>query len=239
MRADLEKLGEKFAPFLRRLAPPLPIRLPVFSLGGLTPFAADDAPHRLFVHRYRSSWSAEGRLESRSIEELNLERSWIGYSLLSERFGQVGSMPVRGFFPFVALEDRGAGVFWGARLSAPGSWQLEIFRSDDFVSLSGGLADREFGHWWKTLQPGDHFQTPPATLACLEGDLDQLCQRLNSAQEAALAGLPKIENDLPIVVNEWCTSWGSPTRENLIALARCLRGTPAKYLVIDDGWAER
>jgi len=210
-----------------------------FSLGGLTPFAADDAPNRLFVHRFRSSWSAEGRLESRSIEDLHLERSWIGYSLLSERFGQVGSMPVRGFFPFVALEDREAGVFWGARLAVPGSWQLEIFRSDDFVSLSGGLADREFGHWWKTLQPGGSFQTPPAVLACLEGDLDQLCHRLNSAQEPPLAGLPKIENDLPIVINEWCTSWGNPTHENLIALAKRLRGTPAKYLVIDDGWAER
>jgi alpha-galactosidase len=44
---------------------------------------------------------------------------------------------------------------------------------------------------------------------------------------------------LPIVVNEWCTSWGNPTQENLLALAKRLQGTPAKYLVIDDGWAER
>src|ERR1035437_3446885 len=35
-----------------------------FSLGGLTPFAPDDAPGRLRVHRFRSAWSAEGRLES-------------------------------------------------------------------------------------------------------------------------------------------------------------------------------
>ena len=32
VQADLEKLGEKFAPFLRRLAPPLPVRRPVFPL---------------------------------------------------------------------------------------------------------------------------------------------------------------------------------------------------------------
>jgi alpha-galactosidase len=210
-----------------------------FSLGGLTPFAADDAPNRLTVHRFRSSWSAEGRLDSQNIEDLHLERSWLGYSILSERFGQAGSMPVRGFFPFVALEDREAGVVWGARLACAGSWQMEVSRRDDFVSLSGGLADREFGHWWKTLQPGDRFQTPVATLACLHGGLDQLCQRLSSAQESSLAGLPKIENELPIVVNEWCTSWGNPTHENLIALAGRLRGTPAKYLVIDAGWSDR
>ena len=210
-----------------------------FSLGGITPYASDDAPGRIIAHRFRSTWSGEGRLESRSLEELHLERSWIGHSSLSERFGQVGSMPVRGFFPFVALEDTQAGVVWGGRLACPGSWQMEIFRKDDFVALSGGLADREFGHWFKTLQPGETFETPAATLACLKGDVNALAQRLTSAQEMPLAQLPALENELPIVVNEWCTSWGNPTHENLLALAGRLQGSPAKYLVIDDGWAER
>jgi alpha-galactosidase len=210
-----------------------------FSLGGMTPYAHDDAPNRLLVHRYRSTWSAEGRLDTQGIEDLQLERSWIGHGIACERFGQVGSMPVRGFFPFVALEDREAGVLWGAQLATPGSWQMEVFRKDDFVALSGGQADREFGHWFKTLKAGETYETPVATIGCIKGDIDQLSQRLSSAQEGSLANLPKIENELPIVVNEWCTSWGNPTQENLLALAKRLQGTPAKYLVIDDGWAER
>jgi len=210
-----------------------------FSLGGMTPYAHDDAPNRLLVHRYRSTWSAEGRLDTQGIEDLQLERSWIGHGIACERFGQVGSMPVRGFFPFVALEDREAGVLWGAQLACPGSWQMEVFRKDDFVALSGGQADREFGHWFKTLKAGETYDTPLATIGCIKGNMDQLAQRLSSAQEGSLANLPKIENELPIVVNEWCTSWGNPTQENLLALAKRLQGTPAKYLVIDDGWAER
>ena len=191
------------------------------------------------MHRYRSTWSAEGRLDTQGIEDLQLERSWIGHGIACERFGQVGSMPVRGFFPFVALEDREAGVLWGAQLATPGSWQMEVFRKDDFVALSGGQADREFGHWFKTLKAGETYDTPVATIGCIKGNIDQLAQRLSSAQEGSLANLPKIENELPIVVNEWCTSWGNPTQENLLALAKRLQGTPAKYLVIDDGWAER
>lgn len=210
-----------------------------FSLGGITPYAADDAPGRLAVHRFRSAWSAEGRLDTRDIEDMHLERSWSGHGVACERFGQVGSMPVRGFFPFVAVEDRVAGVCWGAQLACPGSWQMEIYRRDDFVALSGGQADREFGHWFKTLQPGECHETPVATLACVQGGLNPLAQRLSSAQEEALANLPEIENELPIVVNEWCTSWGNPTHENLLALAKRFQGTPAKYLVVDDGWAER
>ena len=41
-----------------------------FSLSGLTPFAEDDAPNRLYLHRFRSSWSAEGRHVCQPIEEL-------------------------------------------------------------------------------------------------------------------------------------------------------------------------
>ena len=210
-----------------------------FSLGGMTPYAHDDAPNRLLVHRYRSTWSAEGRRDTQGIEDLQLERSWIGHGIACERFGQVGSMPVRGFFPFVALEDREVGVLWGAQLASPGSWQMEVFRRDDFVAISGGQADREFGHWFKTLKAGETYETPVATIGCIKGNIDQLAQRISSAQEGPLANLPKIENELPIVVNEWCTSWGNPTQENLLALAKRLQGTPAKYLVIDDGWAER
>ena len=60
-------------------------------------------------------------------------------------------MPVRKWFPFVAVEDTEAGVVWGAQLAWSGSWQMEIFRQHDDLAISGGLADREFGHWMKTI----------------------------------------------------------------------------------------
>ncbi len=130
-----------------------------FSLGGITPFASDDAPNRLHFHRFRSFWSAEGRHISQPIEELHLERSWSGHGVRAERFGQVGSMPVHGYHPFAAIEDRGVGVFWGATLAWSGSWQMELYRRDDQLSLSGGLADRELGHWFKNLAPGETFSS--------------------------------------------------------------------------------
>ena len=66
-----------------------------FSLGSLSPFHADEAAEKLCLHRFRSAWTAEGRPESRRLEELQIERSWIGGSVTCERFGQVGSLPVR------------------------------------------------------------------------------------------------------------------------------------------------
>jgi alpha-galactosidase len=207
-----------------------------FSLGGITPFHSADAPGRLRVHRFRSVWSAEGRLETQGIEQLHLERSWSGAGAFSERFGQVGSMPVRRWFPFVAVEDTEAGVVWGAQLAWAGSWQMEIFRQHDDVCISGGLADREFGHWHKTLQPGESLETPPATLACVHGGLDELCDRLTAMQARAVNRQPKIEQDLPIVFNEWCTTWGDPSQDKVTAIAKCLTGSDTTFLVIDAGW---
>lgn len=210
-----------------------------FCLNNLTPFACDDAPGRLRAHRFRSCWSSEGRHESQLLEELHLERSWAGYSHQSERFGQVGTMPVRGWFPFVGLEDTQMGVLWGARLAWAGSWQMELYRRHDDVNLSGGLADREFGHWWKTLQPGETLETPQAYLAVATGDIDDLCHRLTSIQVKPLASLPESESDLPILFNEWCSSWGNPSHDYLVDTARQLQGSEIAIVVIDDGWAER
>lgn len=208
-----------------------------FSLAGITPFAADDAPGRLVRHRFRSVWSMEGRLDSQPVEDLQLERSWAGWGVRCERFGSVGSMPVRNFFPLVAVEDVAAKVTWAARLDQPGSWQLEVYRRDDGLALSGGLADREFGHWMKTVPPGGSFESPRAFLACVEGGVDEACDALLDAveREAGPAGAPR-ERGLPVVVNEWATTWGSPTHDKLAALAARVRDLGARYLVIDAGW---
>lgn len=210
-----------------------------FSLGGLTPFAVDDAARRLWVHRFRSAWSAEGRHEARRVEELNLERSWTGHGVRCERFGQVGSLPVNGWFPLVGLEDRGAGVTWAAQLGCPGTWQLEVSRRADQLALSGGGADRLAGEWRKVLAPGERFAAPPAWLTAVAGTIDDACDRLLAAQRGRAAAAPAIERELPVVFNEWCSSWGHPTHDSIERLAERLEGSGVTYLVIDDGWAER
>jgi len=213
--------------------------LSAFSLGGLTPFAPDDAPGRLHVHRFRSAWSAEGRHEERSLESLHLERSWTGHGVRSERFGQAGSLPVNGWFPFVGLEDRAAGVTWAAQLATPGTWNLEIYRRADQVAFSGGGPDRLSGEWRHTLAPGAHVKAPEVFLTVAAGGVADACDRLLAAARSRAEPLPACEAELPVVFNEWCTSWGHPTHDSLVARADRLAGSGVRYLVIDDGWAER
>jgi alpha-galactosidase len=207
-----------------------------FSLGPLTPFHEADAPKRMILHRFRSGWSAEGRLESQSLEELHLERSWVGHAPMVERIGQAGSLPVRGYFPWIGVEDRQAKVTWGAQLAWAGSWQMQATRSDDGLHLSGGLNDWEQGHWSKTLAKGESFTTPSAYLTTCVGGIEECCYRLTQMQEYVLKQVPKVENVLPIICNEFCHTWGKPSEDVMIQLANRLQDTPVKYLVIDAGW---
>jgi alpha-galactosidase len=226
-----------YTTFVNRSDRPLTLEmLSSFSLSGITPFAVDDAPGRLYLHRFRTYWSAEGRHECRLAEDMAMEPSWANHGVRVERFGQVGSYPVRVFFPWAGVEDRESGVMWGAQLAIPASWQMEFFRRDDFLALSGGLADREFGHWMKAVAPGEEFTSPVAYVSTVKGDLDDLCARLTRMQLPAAEAAPASEMELPVICNEWCTSWGDPRHENLVAMADKLQDSGVKYLVIDAGW---
>ncbi|MBR1586475.1 MAG: alpha-galactosidase [Clostridia bacterium] len=204
-----------------------------FSIGMLTPFAPDDAPGGLTLHRVKSAWSEEGRLLSQGAEELNLEPAWIPVGVRVEKFGQLGSMPVRGYFPFAAVEDTRRGVTWAAQLAIPSSWQMEFRRRDGGLSLTGGLADAEYGHWAKELPNGASFLSPPAYLTVARGGVDEASQMLLTVQRENWVGK---DRPLPVLFNEYCTTWGKPSHDNLMRIAQALQGRGVDYLVIDAGW---
>ncbi|HAK47465.1 MAG TPA: alpha-galactosidase, partial [Spirochaeta sp.] len=181
-------------------------------------------------------WSAEARHTVESLEDLGLETSWSNHGVRCERFGQRGTMPVRGWYPFAAVEDKEAGVFWGVQIEAQASWQIEASRRDDFINLSGGLADREFGHWLKILSPGDSLKSPEAYLTTVKSGFDDLCSRLLEQQLISSENMPGSEKGAPVVFNEWCTSWGQPEAGQISRYLPILKQIGIKYYVIDAGW---
>lgn len=185
------------------------------------------------LYRMSSFWSAEGRLRVDRLADLNLERSWAGHGTRVEKFGTVGSMPVRGFFPFVALEDSESGRFTAATLYTPSSWQIEIMmRRTPELTLAGGIADADFGHWTKTLQPGESFTAPRALTA--EGrSLLEVCDLLLKAQTPDIS---PVDDRMGISFNEYCTTWGDPTIDNMKKICDKLADKNIQYLVMDSGW---
>lgn len=207
-----------------------------FSLCGLFGWSEEERTADFQMHRLRSRWSAEGMLETRDFTTMQMEPSWQRYGVRNVRYGQVGSMPVRGFFPWFAVEDKKNRCLIGGNLAVASSWQIELFSEDERPAVSGGIADREFGHWVKCLKPGERFVSPKAELTTCIGDLDDLANRITDRQREFRQNAPDSEQELPILFNEFCTTWGTPSAERVDALAAKLEGKGIRYFVIDAGW---
>lgn len=204
-----------------------------FTLGGIEPQGEDAGKYKL--HRLRSKWSMEARHVIDDFEDLMLEDSWTMSHYKSVRFGSVGTMPTKNYFPFIAVEDVEMGIMWGAQLEAPSSWQIEVTRADRGVGISGGLADREMGHWVKAIKKGESFTAPEGYISAVKGDIDDLCARLSEAREDKLS-IPEGEEALPIIFNEYCTTWGNPSHENIEGILNVIDGKGIDYFVVDCGW---
>ena len=185
------------------------------------------------IHRFLSFWSAEGRHKVDNVIDLNLEPSWTHTAYRVEKFGNVGSMPIRKYFPFVAIEDSKTGNFTAVQLYSPASWQMEvIIQEDERVTLTGGIADRDFGQFTKTLKPGEIFITPKAYVATGNSLVD-VCDKLVKSQHPDIS---PVDDHMGITSNEYCTTWGNPSEESMKKIADCIEGKGIDYLVIDAGW---
>lgn len=185
------------------------------------------------IHRLQSFWSAEGKLRTETIEELHLEPSWNRCGMRVEKFGNLGSMPVRKYFPFIALENSETQEFTAVQLYIPFSWQIEILcKEDETLSLVGGIADRDFGHWFKNIAPGETFTAPKAVIAS-GNSFYEVCDKLVKAQKPQVS---ELDQDMGIMFNEYCTTWGNPSLENISKICNKLKDKAVKYLVIDSGW---
>lgn len=71
---------------------------------------------------------------------------------------------------------------------------------------------------------------------CHTDSIDILTKRLTDmGQKAADAG-PESEQKLPIVFNEYCTTWGCPSHTNILSILDKVKDRGFEYFVIDCGW---
>lgn len=188
------------------------------------------------LHRLLSFWSAEGRKVTDNFEDLGLEDSWGNQGARTERFGQVGSMPVRKYFPFASVEEP-SGVCWTVNFEAPYSWQTEVFVINGCATLAGGLADYDFGHWKKKIAAGQTFTTRRAFFSVDYG-FESTCANLVDFYNRRLK-VPESEEHLPVICNEYCTTYGNPDENRVKELARKAKELGAEYFIIDAGWYKK
>ena len=133
------------------------------------------------------------------------------------------------------MEDAEAGVIWGVTNACSSSWQIEVVRIDSNLSLAGGIADFEFGHFRKSLGCLESFVTPESYITVARADFNEVCDRMLDAQRIRLLDGQK-KTFLPAVFNEYCTTWGEPSEKKVKEMLTMISGEDFEYFVIDAGW---
>ncbi len=204
------------------------------SLDALSPYLCDDGSKKMVFHRFKAGWSMEGLHQSDTLSSLGLERAWTD-SGESIKIGAVGSRSVREYHPYSAVEDTESGITWGLYLAHNASWQMELTRTVNGVSLSAGLADIITGQWSKKIPVGASFMSPVAYITVTEGSVAEASNRLLSMRHRVIDA-PGKDLDMDIIYNDFVTTWGKPTEDALLKMADILKRGRTKYLVMDAGW---
>lgn len=206
------------------------------SLDAISPYLDDEGSKNLDFHRFKAGWCMEGLHQRNTLNELGLERTW-ATSAESIKLGAVGTRSVREYHPYSAVEDTKNGIIWGAYLAHNASWQMEVTRINDSVSLSIGLSDADTGRWSKKVKSGESFTTPTAMISVANGSIAELSNKLLSMRHRVIDAYG--EEGMPIIYNDFVTTWGYPSERGMLAMADILSKGKTKYLVMDAGWNGR
>lgn len=204
------------------------------SLDALSPFDKSDSSEKIYIFIH---FVQVGQLKE-SILFLQLPsliwKKLGGGNFVSEKIGSQGSRLTEKYFPYAALEDRNHGVMWGVQLYHNATWQIELSRKASDLSLSCGIADCNFGNWFKIIKNGESFSPPKVHIAAVKGGIEDLSDAFLKIRERDISTYGK--DEMSIVFNEWCTTWGEPTHDGNIGIADKLKGSKTKYFVMDYGW---
>ncbi len=209
--------------------------LPSFNMARISPFERFDDPNDIVIHRLLSNWSGEGKLYSVSAADIAFEASWSSLGVRTMRISQTGTMPARGYLPFISVEDKKNGVCWAAETEAPASWTIEAVFRNNAISVGGGRGDFLSAHWRKTLKTGETEKTNKAYLTVTKGSLENAAARLARHFDDT-DEIKDVERDLPVLYNEYCYTWGKPEAKTLEKMLPEIAAIGCKYFVIDDGW---
>ena len=205
-------------------------------LGGLGGGKACNAAPRLDVSLPHSSWCKELNWRRHSMEELGYSVMPAPHANIRIQANNTGTWSVKEYLPMGAVIDRvsGEALLW--QIESNNSWHWEI--SDHLEQLLlrlSGPTEAENG-WWKTLRPGETFESVPAALAVTDGGFDAAVREMTKYRRHIVRP-DCLDTALPVIFNDYMDClWASPTVENELPMIEKAAALGAEYYCMDAGW---
>jgi alpha-galactosidase len=220
-----------------------PVGIDFLSSAMLHGLAAPHAYDReLRIHVAVNSWMAEGQWHTWRPSEMgfveNERTSWS-----QAQAGSVGSWSSERYLPVAMAENTSLGLTWFWQIEHNGSWYWEISNesardnyADDVYVYLGGPDDLHAAAW-KSLKPGETYETVPVAVGCVKGGFSEAVEALTRYRRMACKRQHKDNARCPVIFNDYMNClWGDPTEAKELPMVAAAARAGCEYYVIDAGW---
>jgi len=196
----------------------------------------------LRIHVALNSWMAEGQWHMLRPSEMgfveNERTSWS-----EAQAGSIGSWSTERYLPMAMVENMPLGLTWFWQIEHNGSWYWELSNisardnnADDVYAYLGGPDDLHSAAW-KSLKPGETYETVPVAVGCVQGGFVEAVGALTRYRRFACEKPRENNSRCPVIFNDYMNClWGDPTEAKELPLITAAAKAGCEYFVIDAGW---
>jgi alpha-galactosidase len=204
--------------------------------------APQEYDRELRIHLAVNSWMSEGQWHTLRPSEMgfveNERTSWS-----QAQAGSIGSWSSERYLPMAMAENTRLGLTWFWQIEHSGSWYWEISNvsardnyADDVYAYLGGPDDLHSAAW-KSLKPGETYETVPVAVGCVHGGFSEAVEALTHYRRVACQRPHKNNSQCPVIFNDYMNClWGDPTEEKELPIIAAAARAGCEYYVIDAGW---
>jgi alpha-galactosidase len=200
-----------------------------------------DFEQDLLVHFAFNTWQAEGQWHTCRPSQVGFIDNG-NFTCSGATFSSIGTWSTQKYLPMGLIENKKLGVIWFWQIEHNGSWHWELSdTSAKAVYAYIGGPDAQHSQAWKSLKPGESYQTVPVGLGCVQGSVEQAIEALTQYRRAACIRPHSANRKCPVIFNDYMNCLeGDPTTEKELPLIDAAAAAGCEYFVIDAGWyAER
>ena len=196
----------------------------------------------LRIHVAMNSWMAEGQWHTLRPSQMGfVENDRTSWS--EARAGSVGSWSTERYLPMGIVDNTKLGLTWFWQIEHDGSWYWEISNvsarsnyADDVYAYLGGPDDLHSAAW-KSLKPGETYETVPVAIGCVRGGFCEAVDALTRYRRIMRERPRPNSAQCPVIFNDYMNClWGNPTEEKEMPLIAAAAKAGCEYFVIDAGW---
>ena len=193
----------------------------------------------LRIHFAYNSWQAEAQWRTMLPAELGLVENG-NFTVSGALFSTIGSWPCETYLPMLMVENTRLGVTWFWQVEHNGSWHCEIAQTAEraLYAYMGG-PDAVHAQAWKSLQPGEVYETVPVAMGCVRGGFEEAVRELTRYRRATLRHPRADGRECPVIFNDVVMLDGDQTTAREQPLIEAAAAAGCEVFCMDVGWSAR